>query len=1275
MAEPAASATELLRPYLPRMLLRWVVDAPDTMVQEVDGTVVFVDISGFTKMSERLARKGKVGAEEVSEVLGSVFSQLLAVAYGYDGSLIKFGGDALLLLFTGDEHPTMGASAAVGMRRVLREIGAIESSAGKITLRMSVGVHSGTFLFFLVGSSHRELIVTGPAVSETVRMEGAAAAGEVLATRATAALLAKAFRGQPKGDGILLRSEPSGSPVDVVDVAMPVTSVDPTGCLPIAIRDHLLAGETDPAHRQVTVAFVHFDGIDGLVERDGPEAVASGLDQLVSEVQRAVDDHGVTFLGTDIDHDGGKIILVAGAPTALGDDNERMLLALRSVMDAPLSIPIRVGVNRGPVFAGDIGPRYRRTYTVMGDAVNLAARVMAKAEPGQLLATASVLEASLVTFEVTELEPFLVKGKRDPVRAFQVGRAAGSKRAAVADALPLAGRRDELETFEEALAGARAGRGRLLEIVGPPGIGKTRLLQALRDRASGFSLVTSACELYESSTPYAPIRRLMREALEIPAGTADDAVATMVRDRVGSVAPELLPWLPLLAVPLDVEVEPTPEVDAIDPEFRRERLEASVSSFLARVFARTPTLVEIEDVHWMDEASASLLRRVAEAVDVGPWIFAVTRRDQETGFVAGDLASATVLRPTPLTGPDAESLLRAATEAEPMLPAESRTLVERSGGNPLFLLELLGAAKAAGGVEGLPTSVEGIVTAQIDRLPAGDLRLLRFASVLGMSFTDDLMGAVLEGEQATIDPEAWGRLDEFLEEAGPGTHRFRHGLMRDAAYEGLPFRRRRDLHARAGETILARAGADEEDVAELLSLHFFHAQRYEDAWRFSRVAAERAASVYANVEARDFYLRALEAAHRLPSIDPTEPAAAAEALGDVRMRLGEFRKAREGYRDARRALVGDPEGQARLLLKDALVSDIEGHFPIALRALTRGSNLLAGVTERGAAGLRAQLAANYAGIRWAQGHNTDAVQWCRVALEEGEVSGELDATAHALYVLDLAEDSQGIARGGERSRQALSLYERLGNLAKQAHVMNNLGYYAYFQARWDEARDWYERARDTYLRTGNVADAAIDDANLGELLLHQGRLEEAEIQLRDALRVLRASGVRAYEVLTSSLLGAAAARSRRFDEAATIFREAELLSREVGDASRSLDVAVWSAEALVLQGCSDEALSLTEGVLASVSPSDPMVPALRRVQGYALAQRGERDASRDAFRLSLEVARALGADHDVAFALDGFLRLGLSDGRPVAEMELERDRLFVRLGIVAVPDVPLARST
>src|SRR5262249_40267903 len=147
-------------------------------------------------------------------------------------------------------------------------------------------------------------------------------------------------------------------------------------------------------HRLVTVAFVHYSGTDAMLERLGAGRVAAALEQLVVVVQRAADRQNVAFLGTDIDADGGKIIPTAGAPTTSGDDERRMLRVLREIADADLALPVQLGVNRGAVFAGDIGPAYRRTYTVMGDTVNLAARLMARAAHGEIIASTDVVERS-----------------------------------------------------------------------------------------------------------------------------------------------------------------------------------------------------------------------------------------------------------------------------------------------------------------------------------------------------------------------------------------------------------------------------------------------------------------------------------------------------------------------------------------------------------------------------------------------------------------------------------------------------------------------------------------------------------------------------------------------------------------------------------------------------------------------------------------------------------------------------------------------------------------
>jgi class 3 adenylate cyclase len=265
----------------------------------------------------------------------------------------------------------------------------------------------------------------------------------------------------------------------------------------------------------------------------GPQATADALHQLVTAVEAAVEAQDVALLATDLDANGGKLILTAGAPKVTGDDEERMLLAVRRILDADLPLMVRIGVNRGAVFAGDIGPSYRRTYTVMGDVVNLAARLMAKAGPDSALATEDLIDRSNTVFETEEQGPFVVKGKAEPVKAWSVGAAKGSRARAVAETrLPLTGRNAELGVVRKALGGARTGAGQFLEIVGDSGIGKTRLLEATRDAAMGYRKLRAVCEAYTAAAPYAVWHQLLRELLGV--GRDDDA--TIVEGGCATVA-------------------------------------------------------------------------------------------------------------------------------------------------------------------------------------------------------------------------------------------------------------------------------------------------------------------------------------------------------------------------------------------------------------------------------------------------------------------------------------------------------------------------------------------------------------------------------------------------------------------------------------------------------------------------------------------------------------------------------------------------------------------
>ena len=449
-----------LQPYVPRVALRALAEAPGPHVAMLPGTLVFADVSGFTKLSERLARLGAEGAERISEAIGTSFTSLLAVAYANGGGLLKFGGDALLLFFEGDAHAERALRTAVGMRRALRAAGPVVAPGARTTLRMSMGVHSGTLALCLAGRSHREPVVAGPAVTTTLRMEKAASAGEIVLSPSLAATLPARMVGAPCGPGLLLKAAPRGPDLAPAEPPLPAGTPIADG-IPVAVRRHVLGGGGAPEHRLVTVAFVRYAGVDALVER-APDEAGAALDALLTVAQLACEAHEVALLCADGEADGGKLMLVAGAPRAVGDEEERMLLTLRAIADGGGSLPLQLGVNRGRAFTGDIGPDYRRTYTAMGDVTNLAARLAAKAPAGGIYATAGVLDRSALRFDLTHIPPLTLKGKARPVEAWSVGAARGRERGGERQERPtLVGRDREFELLRGALAEVARRRGPL----------------------------------------------------------------------------------------------------------------------------------------------------------------------------------------------------------------------------------------------------------------------------------------------------------------------------------------------------------------------------------------------------------------------------------------------------------------------------------------------------------------------------------------------------------------------------------------------------------------------------------------------------------------------------------------------------------------------------------------------------------------------------------------------------------------------------------------------
>lgn len=1289
-SEARARTTADLVPFVPRLTLEWLRGHPNVNWLEIEGTLAFIDISGFTTMSERLSSRGRAGAEEVTEVMNATFAALLAVAYAGGGGLLKFGGDALLLLYEGEDHAGRAARAAFDMRRTLRAIGRPRTSAGAVQLKMHAGLHAGRFQFFLVGESHRELLVTGPAASRTVEMEAASEAGEILLSPETADLLSTETLGEEKGPGRLLRAAPDARREDA-----PLPDVDGIPlevAVPAPLRAQLLqVGPLEGEHRNAAIAFIRFAGIDNVIATEGPEAAAEALDVLVRTVQSAADDHKVTFLESDVDRDGGRIVLVSGAPQTFGDDEERLLRTVRAVVNAGLPLPVHVGVNQGRVFTGQVGAPFRRTYTVLGDTAALAARLMARAKEDEIWVAKDAFTRGGTRFDAVELEPFHVKGKSEPVRAVMLGELAETARpeADSEEKLPFVDRERERAVLAASVAPVRMGFGTLVELVGDPGIGKSRLADELRENCADMQYITMRCEQYESSTPYYPFRPFLRSLLDVELNGGGEHNRAVLSERLGTLDGELVPWAPLLAAPLDVDVEATPEVDDLDPAFWRARLHGVMGNVLGRLLD-SPTLILFEDVHWMDDASSELLRYLGTQLPTRPWLTCTTRRPVEGGFAAAEGTPplpALTLRLEPLPAEDAKKLVQAAAGGRRLTDGELAALMERGAGNPLFLQELASPEESAAGEgEKLPDTVEALVATRIDRLAPGDRALLRWASVVGVSFPGAVIADVLEGDPtAASDSEVWDRLAEFVERDPnvPGGFRFRHALIRDGAYEGLSYKRRRDLHGRVAEVIEQRQGERPEDAAELLSLHFHRAERWPEAWRYSVDAGRRAEEKYANVEAAQFFERALEVAKRVPDVAPEEVAQVWEALGDARMRLGQFEQAGAAYREARGASPGDAVEESRLMQKEAMTPLRLGRYPQARRRLTHALRMLDNAEGELASAQRARLMGWYATVLQYQRRPRDAIEWCQRTIAQAEPSNAKDALAHAYFILDWAYAALGRLDEAEYSERAIEIYEELGDLDRLAWVLNNFGGLTYLRGRWDEALELAERARATFRRIGDESQASIAALNIAEVRSDQGRMEEAEPVFREVLDVRRAAGNPLKIAEAASLLGRHLARVGDHEGARVLLEEARGLFDAEGDAEDLLTTDAWLADCRVLEGDGDESLRLATDALGraeTIAGVSVVVMQLHRTCGWAHMQAGDLDAARESLEESLRIVRIddenfgiMNADYEVALTLNALARVQGLAGEPAGDLEAERDAILEKLGVLEIKEPPLPR--
>ena len=1146
-----------------------------------------------------------------------------------------------MVLFRGDDHVPRSVGAALDMQRRMSS----SSVTRRADLSMTVGVADGPFDVFVFGSRQRHMLVSGERAGEVIRLEQVARAGETVVAASMADRLPPELRVELRDDGWVvdgvLGFTPGGPAVRDLSGAELIAHI------PAAVREQLaafagLGGE----HRLVTVGFLAVDGIDRTVRKRGPDAVAAALHELADATVRACDDHGVTVLHTTTAIGGSKFVLCAGAPVSHGDTGDAMLrAALRiAALDSPFEL--RVGVQTGRVFAGFLGAAFRHTYTLMGDAVNTSARLLGRADDRDVVAHDAVVGGTRSVFDTVVLEPFSVKGKSQPVQAHRVTGTTDRVRRDTSSTA-LVGRDTELEL----LAGAIGRLDQVIEIAGPAGIGKSRLLDAAWDRAQGLQIFQAACTPYGAGSPYGVFRPLMRSGVGIDVHSDARAAGRSLAGFVADAAPHLLPWVPLLAVPFGVDVPPTPESEAIDPTLRRARINEVVVELFDAVLDN-PALLVVEDVHWIDDASADLLAHLVRASVDRPWSAVVTRRPGGT-WQLPDVAHGLVIELAPL-GDDAIRRLAVETSHRPLSDADLDAIVGRAQGNSLFAVELARALDTDARSE-LPGSIEALIAARIDALPPDQRSMLRVAAVLGPSFDETQLTAVVALDDGAKPPS------DLLDREGDGTYRWQHQMYRDVAYEGLPYRERRRLHGRIA--LHLEAAEDRPDrIAPVLAMHFSEGGMREQAWQYGRVAGSQAETQYAHREAAAAYGRALDAGAGLRSVGADERRDVARHLGDALLAVGDFDGAYAAYGRSRGSAAGLEA--VDLMRRQGIVRDRQGRLHAASRWFARCLAELpasGGTTEERSARLDVDL--SFAAVRHRQGRFADCLMWAERAAAEAAALGDRASLAKALDRLHVATTYLDRTDAHRFGPEALALHRELDDHLSEARILDNMGIQAYFGHEWDRAIELYGAASIAGRRAGDVIEGNLGRANAAEIWSDRGRFDIAEHEFEEVLRNWSAAGWAFGETGTRSNL--ALVRARRGDPDPGLTHEPLLAAlttfRELGANEFIVETQVRLVEAAVHLG--DDALALAAAEEARPSVDGGGAGArLERCVGLAHALRGDVEAATAAIHLSLDHAGVAGARYELGLSEMALGAVTDESYRVLAGAELLR-----ALGVVALP--------
>ncbi len=1134
--------TEALCGYLPALLMRRISADPQFFrspsLERFLAPVLIADLSDTTALAESLSGRGQEGAEAFSRILNRHLSPLIDVLIDAGGDIIKFAGDGLVATWPDPEtgnleqrtfHAARGAlSVQEVFARLLREA----EMAGEMSLRLRVGLGVGeaAAIHLSDGGSRAELVLGGDAVADAVEAYRQAGSGEVSASPSAWRLLRNRVKGLSRFSGAVRFDD---VPVDERESVAGRSSCGPSAALPCRsvneesfrayVPRAVLSGAEVSAdaleHRQwisesrrVSALFV---GLPGRIQRSLAEA-----QKAMATVQAEVEAHGGAVARLSIDDKGPAILSLFGIPPGGHEDDavralEAGLSLLRSLAD--LHMRPSIGVATGRVFCCEIGNDRRREYTVVGPAVNLAARLMQTAA-SELLCDAETHDTA-GSFVFSESTTLRLRGIDREVEVFRPARR-GRRTNEVLSA-PIAGREHELAVLRERMHRLVETRsGAVVVVEGEPGIGKSRLLaEAIADGGDlGVTALAGSGDALNVSTPYHSWRSIFSSIFEL------DRQLDSVEARRFDVLAKLEQWLPasasfpggtaaapLLNSVLPLEFPETPWTIPMGSAMRADNSRRLLIRLLRYKAHRRSLMFVLDDAQWMDSASWTLAVLTAQLVHPSLLLIAArsmgTRAPRQYRLLHGT-REVEVLKLEGLAPEYSKALLQQCLGADSIDDEIVSFVVGKGRGNPFLTRELARALLEAGrvsvdrgrcfpapgnrGLEDLeiPATVEGAVTARISRLRTEEQITLKVCSVLGPVFSFDMLAGVYP--LTTDHHELRSRLKElldldFLRRVGNRENFvFKLPLVRDAAYRMMPLEQRLRVHRAVAEYLESHPGGDARSFLPLLAHHWSRSVDGDspDAAVLDRAveclekAAYAAAADYAHREAADFLAMASNLELLLPcegsGVRGRERRAQREfVLAEAKYRMGFPGQARDhllsSLESAGHAL---PASRAALLfglLEEALRQFLKRSSPsrppvpaastvnLRLERTARAHDVLAFLMLLGGERGRAWLA-NLRALNISESSSSAAVfadSCAMFAMNAGIVLGP----AFARRYFDLAAGAA--LRAGDPSGSARSLLLR--------------GIYFTGRADWDTAKEALESARRRFAKAGDLrwSDAAL----------------------------------------------------------------------------------------------------------------------------------------------------------------------------------------------------------